>query len=156
MLNRLDPSKRLIVYLVINVIVSALTTLLVLALWTSFTIGQAPEFGVVSTTESTSSQLAINAVIGAGDLANERVIIEHVGIGDISLTGWRLRNASGAEYRFPALVLHPGAEISIFSHSGDDSASSLYWDRQVSMWRLGEQASLIDPSGRVQARYTVP
>lgn len=157
MLNSLDPGKRLIVYLVINVIVSALTTLLVLALWTRFILGGAPNFAPSNpTTDSTSSQLVINAVIGAGNLENERVIIEHVGIEDVSLAGWRLRDESGAEYRFPALVLHPGAEVSVFSRQGDDSASELYWNRQAAVWRSGEQASLIDPSGRTQATYTVP
>jgi len=156
MLNSLDPGKRLIVYLVINVIVSALTTLLVLALWTRFTLGNVPDFGVTASTDITASQLTINTVIGAGDLENERVIIEHIGIEDVSLTGWRLRNESGAEYRFPALVLHSGAEVSVFSRVGDDSANSLFWDRQVSMWKSGEEVSLIDPGSRIQATYTVP
>lgn len=156
MLNGLDPGKRLLVYLVVNVIVSALTTLMVLALWTRFTLGDVPEFGPSDSTNTTVAQLTINAVIGAGDLENERVIIEHIGGEDVSLAGWRLRDESGAEYRFPALVLHPGAEVSIFSREGDDSANALYWDRQVSLWRVGEEASLVDPSGRTQATYTVP
>ncbi len=156
MLNRLEPGKRLLVYLVINVIVSALTTLLVLALWMRFTLGDAPTIGPNPSTNADSSELTINAVIGAGDLENEHVIIEHVGSEDVSLTGWRLRDESGAEYRFPALVLHPGAEINVYSREGDDSASSLYWDRQVATWSSGEKVSLIDPSSRVQATYTVP
>ncbi|MCL5428493.1 MAG: lamin tail domain-containing protein [Chloroflexi bacterium] len=157
MLNNLDPGKRLLVYLVINIIVSALTALVVLALWTRFVLDSPPDFALSNpTSDSTSSQLVINAVIGAGDLENERVIIEHVGSEDVSLTGWRLRDESGAEYRFPALVLHPDAKVSLFSRGGDDSASSLYWDRQVAMWKSGEEASLIDPSGQVQATYTVP
>ena len=155
MLNSLDPGKRLIVYLVINVIVSALTTLLVLVLWTRFIFGDVPALGA-NPSADTSSQLTINAVIGAGDLENEHVIIEHVGSEDVSLTGWRLRDESGAEYRFPALVLHPGAEINVYSREGDDSASSLYWDRQIAIWNSGEKVSLIDPSGQVQATYTVP
>jgi len=156
MLNRLEPGKRLLVYLVINVIVSALTTLIVLALWARFTLGDVPEFGSNGSVETISSQLTITAVIGAGDLANEHVIIEHVGSEDVSLSGWRLRDESGAEYRFPALVLHPGAEFSVYSTVGDDSASSLYWDRQIAIWRSGEKVSLIDPSGKVGATYTVP
>jgi hypothetical protein len=156
MLNSLEPGKRLLVYLVINVIVSALTTLIVLALWTRFTLGEVPELGSNGSVQTASSQLSIATVIGAGDLANEHVIIEHVGGEDVSLSGWRLRDESGAEYRFPALVLHPGAEISVYSTVGDDSASSLYWDRQISIWLSGEKVSLIDPNGATKATYTVP
>jgi hypothetical protein len=156
MLKSLDPGRRLLVYLVINVIVSALTTLIVLALWTRFTLNGLPDFGAEASTEGTTSQLKINAVIGAGDLENERVIIEHIGSEDVSLSGWRLRDESGAEYRFPALVLHPGAEISVYSREGDDSANALYWDRQVSIWRSGEKVDLVDPNGKTQAAYTVP
>lgn len=155
MFKNLQPSKRLLVYIVINVVVSALTALIVLALWTRFTLGEVSDFqnGI---TPIPSSTLVINAVIGAGDLENEHVIIEHVGNGDISLSGWRLRDESGAEYRFPALVLHPGAQVSIYSRKGDDSASSLYWDREIAVWNSGEKVSLMDPSGRVQATYMVP
>jgi hypothetical protein len=156
MLNSLEPGKRLLVYLVINVIVSALTTLIVLALWTRFTLGDVPEFGANGSVQTVASQLTINTVIGAGDLANEHVIIEHVGSEDVSLSGWRLRDESGAEYRFPALVLHPGAEISVYSAVGDDDASFLYWDRQISIWRSGEKVSLIDPNGKVESSYMVP
>lgn len=156
MLNSLDPGKRLLVYLVINVVVSALTTFIVLALWTRFTLGDAPELGANPSTSTNSSQLTINAVIGAGDLENEHVIIEHFGSEDVSLSGWRLRDESGAEYRFPALVLHPGAEVNIYSREGDDSASSLYWDRQIAIWNSGEKVSLLDSDGRVQDTYTVP
>ncbi len=157
MLNSLDPGKRLLVYVAINIVVSALTALVVLALWTRFVLGGAPDFVPSNpTTDTTSSQLVINAVIGAGDLENEHVIIEHDGSQDVSLSGWRLRDESGAEYRFPALVLHPGAEINVYSREGDNSASSLYWDRQIAIWSSGEKVSLVDPSSRVQATYIVP
>lgn len=157
MLNSLDPGKRLVVYLVINIIVSALTTLIVMSLWTSLTLSGAPNAaGNQPTAVAGAGQLTINAVIGAGDLENERVQIEHVGDEDVSLAGWRLRDENGNEYRFPALVLHPDAQVNVFSSQGDDSVSALYWDRQVTVWAPGELVSLLDPSGQVQATYTVP
>jgi hypothetical protein len=156
MLNSLDPGKRLLVYIVVNIVVSALTTLIVLTLWTRITLGDVPQFGSPSTESVTTSDSVISAVIGAGDLENEHVIIEYNGSEDLSLSGWRLRNAQGVEYRFPALVLHPGAEISVFSRQGEDSASNLFWDRLVPMWDSGDQVTLLDPSGRTQATYKVP
>lgn len=160
MLNNLDPSKRLLVYLVINVIVSALTTLTVLVVWSNITLANLPEFGSQPTaTEAVvlaESEVGINAIIGAGDLANERVVIQHLGDGDVSLAGWRLRDSNGNEYRFPALILHPGAQVNIYTTSGDDGASALYWNRSVAVWSSGEQATLLDASGEVQATYLVP
>jgi hypothetical protein len=159
-LNNLDPSKRLAVYLVINIVVSALTTLLVLVVWSQFTMAGLPEFGSEPTATAavaqTDDQLSINAIIGAGDLENERVVIQHTGDVDISLAGWRLRDSGGNEYRFPALVLHPGAQVNVFSGSGEDGAGELFWGRSVATWSSGEQATLIDASGQIQATYTTP
>ena len=84
------------------------------------------------------------------------MLIEHVGDKDLSLAGWRLRDEDGNEYRFPALVLHPGARVKLFTHAGDDTASELYWDRQVAAWSSGEKVSLLDPRGQEQAGYVVP
>ncbi len=161
MLNNLDPSKRLLVYLVVNVVVSALTTLLVLVVWSNVTLANLPDFGseptaTVAAVVQTDSEVGINAIIGAGDLANERVVIQHTGDGDVSMAGWRLRDSNGNEYRFPALILHPGAQVNIYTTSGDDGASALYWDRSVAVWASGEQAILADASGQTKATYTAP
>jgi hypothetical protein len=160
-LNNLDPSKRLLVYLVINVVVSALTTLMVLVVWSNLTLANLPEFGSQPTATAAAvaqvdSEVSINAIIGAGDLTNERVVIQHLGDGDISLAGWRLRDSNGNEYRFPALILHPGAQVNIYTASGDDGASALYWDRSVAVWSSGEQATLLDASGEILANYVAP
>ncbi|HEY4718726.1 MAG TPA: lamin tail domain-containing protein [Anaerolineales bacterium] len=158
MLNSLDPNKRLLVYLVINVVVSALTTLLVLTIWSRFALA-APEFeGGLAATEGSQAagQVSINSVIAVGDLANERVVIEHISDQDLSLAGWRLRDENGNEYRFPALVLHADARVNVFSGQGADSSTDLYWGRSVAVWASGEQAELLDASGQPQAVYSVP
>lgn len=159
MLNSLDPSKRLLVYLAINVIVSALTTLAVLTVWSSLALtGPNFEGNLVATqgSQPPSGQVSINTVIGAGDLANEHVVIEHIGDQDIALAGWLLREENGNEYDFPALVLHPGAQVNVFTGQGTDSATDLYWGRSVAVWASGEQAELLDASGRQQAVYRIP
>ncbi|MGH2581888.1 MAG: lamin tail domain-containing protein [Anaerolineales bacterium] len=154
----MDARKRLGVYLLINVIVSALTTLLVLIIWTRFTL-QNPSTsfdGGANSGNPGASQLEITGAIGAGDVANERVVISHVGSRDVSLSGWRLRDEDGNEYRFPALVLHPDAKVDIYTGPGEDTASRLYWNRQVAVWESGERVLLLDASGRTQADYLVP
>lgn len=158
MLDGLDAQKRLLVYLVINVIVSALTTLFVLVLWTRFSLSSAPTLlnGTPAVQAGTRGQLQISAVIGAGDLDNENVVMEHIGDQDVSLAGWSLRDEDGNEYDFPALVLHPGGEVTVFTRQGDDSASQLFWDRRTPVWQSGELVMLFDPSNQQQAGYTVP
>lgn len=158
MLREILSEPRLVRYLVLNVVLSALTALIVLSLWTHFVLAAPPTAlaGTPLAAGSFSGQLRVAAVVGAGDLENEVVTIEHVGDVDVTLAGWRLRDSGGAEFRFPALVLHSGAQVSIFTRSGDDSASQLFWDRQVPVWSSGEHLSLLDPSGQLQATYTVP
>jgi len=156
MLDGLDARRRLIVYLLINIVVSAITTLLVLAVWSSLNLAGVPEFLNATPGQSGSDQIQITTVIAAGDLENENVLLEHVGDRDVSLAGWVLRDEDGNEYHFPALVLHPGAKVSVFTGQGDDNASELYWDRQVAVWASGEEVSLLDPSNETQASYTVP
>ncbi len=159
--------KRLVRYLVINIIVSALTTLLVLLVWNRLTAPELPEglAGPGAATEAASptatlgdfgGQLALASIIGAGNLDSERVRLEHVGDQDLSLAGWHLEDEDGNRYSFPALVLHPGGAISLFSRSGDDSVIELYWDRTEPVWEAGEQARLVDPEGETQAEYIVP
>lgn len=158
MLNSLDPGKRLLVYLVINIIVSAATTLTVLVIWSSLTFS-GPNIGgdpTATQANSSSGQVSISAIIGADDLANEHVVIENTGSQDLSLAGWLLRDQNGNEYHFPALVLHPGAEVNVFTRQGEDSASDLYWGRSVTVWISGELAELFDPSETLQASYTAP
>ncbi len=160
MLNRLSPGKRLLFYLVINIIVSALTTLLVLTLWSRLAFAGAPQIGGGTGSGGAVapmlSGVSINAVVGAGSAADERVVLVHTGAGDVSLAGWRLRDENGNEYRFPALVLHPGAQVSVHTMAGTDSVSALFWGRTAPVWRSGEQARLLDASGAEQALYIVP
>ncbi len=158
MLQEILANKRLLTYLLINVAVSALTTLLVIAIWMHFTLATAPvsSAGDSQPSGQYAGQLQISAVVGAGDIENERVTLDFVGAKDVSLSGWRLRDKKGSEYRFPALVLHPGAQVSLFTKVGDDTVTQLFWDRQVAVWTSGELVSLLDPAGQVQASYVVP
>ena len=164
----MENRNRLLKYLLVNVAVSAITALLVLMIWTRINIpSSAPLFDEENAdaeeTEATTpvpgdyaGQLEISVIIGAGDVDSERVSIEHVGDTDVSLAGWRLVDEDGNQYRFPALVLHPGGEVMLFSQEGDDSVNELYWGRDDPVWTEGEEAGLIDPDGETQATYLVP
>jgi hypothetical protein len=170
-MNDQTPDRKpLKTYLLINVVVSALTTLLVLVLWSALTTPDLPDSSAASssTLDATDTpgptidagdyagQLAISTIIGAGDVDNERVTIEHVGDTEISLAGWRLVDEGGNEYRFPALVLHPDGSVELYSRVGEDSVTQLYWNRTSAVWEESEEARLLDPNGDERATYTVP
>lgn len=165
----MEPRKPLARYLLINVVVSALTTLLVLLIWNRLTAPPSLD-GLLETSPTSASdsaspspepgeyagQLSIATLIGTGDLDNERVRIEHIGDQDISLALWQLEDEDGNRYRFPALVLHPGGFVELFSRQGEDSVTQLFWNASDAIWSEGELASLLDPVGDEQATYTAP
>ncbi|MBX3003741.1 MAG: lamin tail domain-containing protein [Anaerolineales bacterium] len=158
MLREILSDRRLMRYLVLNVIVSVVSALIVMSLWTFFVFRDPPELTILSSAAGggNSSPLRIAAVVAAGDLQNERVTLEHSGAEQLALAGWRLRDSSGIEFRFPALVLHPGGQVSVYTRTGENTAAELFWDRQVAVWERGEELTLLDANGTVQATYAVP
>ncbi len=103
-----------------------------------------------------SDQLEINTIIGAGDLETEHVLIRHVGDTEVAMIGWQLRDEDGNVFTFPALTMFSGAEVKVYSRQGNIEVNALYWGRDEAVWRVGEQAFLVDPDGNVQAVFTVP
>lgn len=169
--------RRVFPYLILNVIVSAATTLLVLFLWDQ----RQPQALPVSTgglpitttapvpavdlpTPQASATLPpldtpvieIEAVIGAGDPAVEAVVLKRVGEGELLLTGWKITNGRGNEYTFPYLVLNKNGSVRLYTRSGTNSVIELYWGLAESVWRSGDVASLTDPEGNLRAAFTIP
>lgn len=100
--------------------------------------------------------LAIRAVNGVGDIANEQVLITNVGKEAVDLNGWLLQTPSGAEYRFPALRLFPGGQIAIYSGIGSDSVTNFYWNQPSAMWSNGQVVALLSPDGAIHTTYGIP
>lgn len=168
--------KRLGTFLLVNVVVSALTTWLVVSLLLrNYPQADLPQPGEVVEAAAENGgdgdgeesgdggsvplvldQLAIDSVIGAGDLATERLQIRHVGDQEISLLNWQIQDENGNTFTFPALTMFSGGAVTIFTREGVNSVVELYWGKAQPVWTSGELAMLIDPNGNVQATYTVP
>lgn len=169
--------RRVFPYLILNIIVSAATTLLVLALWDQrqpqalpittsglpavepapIQPGAAPSAQVSATLPPLDAPvIEIEAVIGAGDPATEAVVLKRVGEGELLLTGWKITNGRGSEYIFPYLVLNKNGSVRLYTRSGTNSVIELYWGLAESVWRSGDTASLTDPEGNIRAVFTVP
>lgn len=120
---------------------------------------QAPEPAPTSTPAVYSSdnpQVGILAVIGAGDLGTERVVLRQIGDAQVPLAGWSLRTETGDTYLFPQLSLFRGGAVSVHSAAGVDSVVDLYWGRDQAAWQSGAVVNLLDPQGNVHATYTIP
>ncbi|WP_303774357.1 lamin tail domain-containing protein [Anaerolinea thermophila] len=175
------PRTSLWLYLLLNVLVSAATMLAVLYAWER-THGRAqsilPVFPTPVAAQATVTPTAppppveaapsptpytgeplvqIVAVIGATDPQQEYVVLKRVGEGDLNMDGWVLRDEDGNELRFPpGLTLFPNGGLLIYTRTGTDTVSELYWNRSEAVWRPGEVVTLVDPAGQVHATYTVP
>ncbi len=104
--------------------------------------------------------IEISQVIGAGDINNEVVMLKRLGDGDLSLTGWTLKSSSGMVYSFPVfpqqVVLFKGGAIQVYSRAGVDTATELYWNRTDPAWKPGDLLTLSDTQNRIQATFKVP
>lgn len=169
----------LLLYLLLNIIVSAATVLAVLMVWERLRPQETPALPtvpvgptVVSKVEETplptltptSSRPAgelieIAAVIGATDPQQEYVQLRRLGEGDLSLAGWQLKDEDGNVYTFlknPELILYKGGAVLVYTRVGNDTPTEVFWNRTEAVWRPGEWATLVDSLGRVQARFQVP
>jgi hypothetical protein len=167
--------KSAVPYLILNILVSAATTLLVLLIWNLFQkpafvlpdgTGQDINIGVQPTVPSCPASLSdlpsidqtvieILNVYGSGDVYNEVVELGRVGDGDLCLTGWQLFDEQNHTYTFPNLVLNKDGAISIYSRPGNDRIDSLFWGSDEPIWNMGDTVTLIDSDGNVRATFEI-
>lgn len=178
-------------YILLNILVSAATTLGVIYAWDRFrkdplpegaqavlaaeqATRQAAQQGVVGGGDwqalptatlpggATPAVLAsgpvieVGAVVGAGDLNQEYVLLRRVGEGDLDMNGWKLQNPRGQAYLFNGLVLFKGGGVQVNSRPGVDTATELFWSRTSAAWRSGDTVTLLDADGLTRAVFTIP
>jgi LysM repeat protein len=111
----------------------------------------------VQSTASPQADVEIVNVIAAGDLNNERVVLQQSGAGTLLLAGWQLQDGNGNQFIFPALELtQDGFQVNVYTKSGTNTADSLYWGLTQPVWSSGGTATLLDPDGAVKATFSVP
>ena len=164
----MDKRKRLLSFLILNVAVSAITMWIVMSIWFNVNPGsdsdvsnipadgQGGDAAVIAGFAQGAGQLEITRIVGAGDVASERVEIHHVGESEISLAGWKLQDEDGNEYLFPNLTMVGQGAVTLYTRTGGNTVVELYWGLEETVWETGEVATLVDPDGNPQATYTVP
>ncbi len=164
--------KRLIPYLLLNILVSAATTLGVLYWWDSVQRPAARPGGSTPIAEPASAALQpvetptlpsldvavikVQNVFGTGDLGTEAVRLQRVGDGELWLTGWQLKDGDGNLYTFPQLLMNKDAAVEVYTKAGPDSVIELHWGLQQPVWASGEEVRLFDPEGNLRAKYVIP
>jgi hypothetical protein len=161
--------RRLILYLLLNVFISACVTGAILFWYdrnyrsTSVSVVQ-PAVPSVNQSVSAGTTLSpqenipveIVSVIGAGTLSAEWVVVSYKGEDQINLANWELRDQDRHVFVFPQLILHTDGAVQIHTTSGTNTVIDLYWGQSDPVWQSGEEAQLYDPSGNLRAKYKVP
>ena len=170
--------KRAIPFLILNIIISAATTLAVLNWFGGgLHLSQQPEPTVSAAVlnpspspagtaqpvqpaatlaaDASGRVIEIQTVIGPGDLNNESVQLRRLGAGDLRMAGWRLDDNAGHRFVFPDVVLNKDGAVQVATRPGTNSAIALFWGQQAAVWNPGTTVSLYDTDGKLQAMYTV-
>ena len=174
----MNQAKKLIFYVVLNIIVSAVTILCVLYLWETTrlknllidrSVGPAevsqPASAQDQPEETVNLLIEIGEVGGVNNLATEyvRLIRPASDTGDtISLQNWRIKDENNHNYSIldqsglASLELHSQGAVNIYSKAGNSNPIELYLGLSDPIWQPGETVTLIDPDGEVHDTYMIP
>ena len=161
--------RRLILYLLLNVFISACVTGTILfwydrnyrsvsvsAVQANVPVNSQDGVPVATLNPNIDIPVEIVSVLGAGTLNAEWVVVRNPGTDSLNLSGWQLKDADRNVFVFPNLTLNGGGAVQIHTISGTNTVIDLYWGETEPVWESGEEAQLLDPSGNVRAVYKVP
>ena len=162
--------RRLFLYLLLNVFISACVTGAILFWYdrnyrsTSISAiqpvvpanGQSSGPSAAVFDPNVDIPVEIVSIVGAGTANAEWVIVRNAGGESINLSSWQLQDANRHVFTFPNLTLNSGGAVQVHTVSGTNTVIDLYWGLNNPIWQSGEEAQLLDPSGNVRAVYTVP
>jgi hypothetical protein len=160
--------RRLVLYLLLNVFISACVTGAIL-FWYDRNFREAAQSSVQPAAPAQSDSapqptfnpevdipVEIVSIVGAGTLNAESVVVRNAGGEPLSLAGWQLKDSDRNIFVFPNLTLNSGGAVQLHTIPGTNTVIDLYWGLGNPVWESGEEAGLFDPSGNVRAVYQVP
>jgi len=161
--------RRLFLYLLLNVFISACVTGAILfwydrnyrsvshsAVQPAAPLSNQPVAAQATLNPQIDIPVEIVSVIGAGTLNAEWVVVKYKGEDQINLANWELKDGDRNVFVFPQLILHTNGAVQVHTASGTNTVIDLYWGESDPVWESGEEAQLLDPSGNVRAVYKVP
>lgn len=175
----MKPWKRLLIYLLLNIIVTGITMLGVLYLWENTSIkelmyttveqaaaGETPQvLPEAGAPGDGQERIVIEEVGGVGNLATEYILLKHSAEDTeetVSLQNWVLRDEDGHEFAILAqsgigsLELHAKGAVYVYTKSGQSNPIELYLGLQEPLWKPGETVTLLSPGGEIHDTYQIP
>lgn len=155
---------RVLLYLMLNVFVSAITMWVVLNVWGRTMQVTQPVIlsggNTASQNEAGASVLESNismTEIGEDDFESERIRLIYDGEEQLQLAEWELHDEDGHVYVFINInFFTKGAAVDVYTKAGTNGFSELFWGMDTLMWSSGETATLYDAEGQVRATYVIP
>ena len=174
----MNQAKKLLIYILINIVVSAITIIAVLYLWENTRLKNVlfagPDQPAASSAAETSPDVVdeasdllvqIGEVGGVGNLATEYVRLvrpANEAVETISLKDWKIKDENNHNYSIleqsglASLDLHSQGAVNIYSKDGDSNPIELFLGLSDPIWQPGETVTLIDPQGEIHDTYLIP
>jgi hypothetical protein len=97
-------------------------------------------------TPDTTSNTSVNG---------EYVVIKNIGVRNVSLTGWTLRDAQNHVYKFSSFTLGAGKSVVVHTGKGTNTATVRYWGLGWHVWNnTGDTAYLRNAVGTLADKCT--
>ncbi len=161
--------RNLLFYLLLNVLISACVAGAILFWYDRnyrvATLSSLPPVAPLTSQEISSAatsnpnakvSVKLVSIVGAGLLDAESVTIKNTGDEPLNLSGWQLKDSDKNVFVFPNLTLNTNGAVQVHTKPGTDNVIDLYWNASMPIWESGEEAQLLDSSGKVQDTYQVP
>lgn len=85
---------------------------------------------------------------------NEWVEFENTGDGAVNLQYWRLEDDANHDYTFPDVTLQPGDTVRVYTGSGSNTDSKLYWGSSQAIWNdTGDIVYLYNDDGELIVEF---
>jgi hypothetical protein len=100
----------------------------------------------------------VNAEPDGDALSEEYVGFENIGSEAIDMTGYEIHDESGATFVIPeGFTLGSGESFRLYTESGEDSETALYWGRSQPVWNDdGDTIVVEDDASEVVLEYAYP
>jgi hypothetical protein len=80
----------------------------------------------------------------ADNLNDEYVVFENTGDGPLDIGGWTVTDEAGKTYTVPeGVTLESGAQVTLHSGSGEDTATDFYWGQGSPVWNNGGDTVIV-------------